>query len=63
MRKPDLKGRVPESWSCIDCGISTAPGHLTREEMEQAFAADWTNEGVEQTYGELKEIYIVKAQI
>ena len=40
MEKPDLRGKVPESWACIDCGINTAPGHLPREEMEQALAAD-----------------------
>ena len=63
MKKPDLKGKVPESWSCIDCRVNTAPGHLTREQMEQAFATDWTGEGITQTYSELTEIYLVKAQI
>ena len=63
MEKPDLRGKVPESWACIDCGINTAPGHLPREEMEQALAADWANKGVVQTYNELTEIYEVKAQI
>jgi hypothetical protein len=63
MKKPDLRGKVPESWACIDCGINTAPGLLNREQMEQALAGDWNNQGVEQTCGELTEIYAVKAQI
>jgi hypothetical protein len=43
MKKPDLRGKVPESWACIDCGVNTAPGHLNREQMEQALALDWNN--------------------
>jgi hypothetical protein len=31
----DLRGTTPESWCCIDCGINTFPGALTRVEMEQ----------------------------
>ena len=61
MKKPDLRGKVPESWRCIDCGINTAPGHLAREQMEQALAS--ADEGVTPTYNELTEIYAVKAQI
>jgi hypothetical protein len=30
----DLRGKTPESWCCVDCGVNTAPGHPTREEME-----------------------------
>lgn len=63
MSKPDLKGRLPETWACIDCGINTAPGLLNREEMEQAFAADWNNQGIEQTIGELSEVYTVKPAV
>jgi hypothetical protein len=63
MKKPDLRGKVPESWACIDCGINTAPSHLNREQMEQAFARDWADKGVENTYTELTEIYEVKRQI
>jgi hypothetical protein len=59
----NLKGCVPESWACIDCGINTAPGHLARKKMEQAFAADWSDAGIEQTYDEFTEIYIVKEQV
>ena len=63
MEKPDLRGKVPESWACIDCGINTAPGHLAREKMEQALAVDWANKGVVQTYNELTEIYEVEPKI
>jgi hypothetical protein len=27
---------LPESWSCVDCGVHTAPGSLNRAEMEEA---------------------------
>jgi hypothetical protein len=35
----DLKGLLPESWLCIDCGRNTAPGTLNRVEMEHAMDA------------------------
>ena len=63
MNKPDLRGKLPESWACIDCGINTAPEHKNREQMEQAFALDWNNQGVEQAYNEFTEIYIVKERV
>ena len=59
----DLRGKVPESWACIDCGINTAPGLLNREQMEQAFGLDWNNQGVKQTVDELSEVYTVKPKI
>jgi hypothetical protein len=34
--KDDLRGRTPESWLCVDCGVNTAPGLLNRLEMEKA---------------------------
>ena len=33
-----LKGLIPESWLCVDCGVNTAPGCLNRKETELAFA-------------------------
>jgi len=33
----DLKGKTPESWACVDCGINTAPGIPTRVEMERIY--------------------------
>jgi hypothetical protein len=32
-----LKGCTPESWFCVDCGVNTAPGLMTRKEVEVAF--------------------------
>ena len=61
MTKPDLRGKIPETWLCIDCGINTAPGHLNREAMEQAFARQIGTEGsVTQTYTGETEIYMVR---
>jgi hypothetical protein len=61
--KPDLRGKLPESWSCIDCGINTAPGLLNREQMEHAMAADWNDQGVDQTIDERSEVYTVKSAV
>lgn len=52
LSKPDLRGKTPESWNCVDCGINTAPGTLNREQMEQAFALDWENKGVKVPLGD-----------
>ena len=41
MKKPDLRGMVPETWLCIDCGFNTAPGHLNREQAELAISKNW----------------------
>ena len=66
MKKPDqdsLRGKVPESWNCIDCGINTAPGCLNRLQMEQALAIDWADQGVKQTFNDRTEVYTVKASV
>ena len=62
-RKIDLRGRTSESWRCVDCNVNTAPGHMTREQLEQAFAVDWGNKGAALVYDEHTEIYIVKSAI
>ena len=49
LKRPDVKGRVPETWACIDCGINTAPSHLNREQMGRTFALDWNDQGVRTT--------------
>jgi hypothetical protein len=46
----DMRGAIPESWACVDCGINTAPGCLNRARMEQALAADWNNKGITNTF-------------
>ena len=56
----NLKGKLPESWACIDCGVNTAPGLLNREQMEQAFANGWSTQG---TVDEWAEIYTVKSKV
>jgi hypothetical protein len=59
----DARGKVPESWACIDCGINTAPGLLNREQLEQALAIDWNDQGVNQTVDEMSEVYNVKPKV
>jgi hypothetical protein len=63
LSKPDLRGKMPESWNCIDCGINTAPGMLNREQMEQAFALDWEGNGIQQVFNDLTEVYTVKPEV
>jgi hypothetical protein len=62
----DLKGAMPESWACIDCGVNTAPGCSTREQLEQAFSAGTIRNdqgSAEQTINNNSEVYMVKAKI
>jgi len=33
------KGRMPEHHNCIDCGINTAPGCSTREQVDEMLRA------------------------
>ncbi|MET4152008.1 hypothetical protein [Bradyrhizobium barranii] len=63
VHKPDLRGKLPESWACIDCGVNTAPGFFNREQMEQAMALDWNDQGVKQTVDASSEVYTVKPKI
>ena len=61
--KPNLRGMLPESWACIDCGVNTAPGCFNREQMEQAMALDWNDQGVKQTVDASSEVYTVKPKV
>jgi hypothetical protein len=63
MKQIDLRGKIPESWACIDCRINTAPGCLNRAQMEQALAADWNDQGVQLNINERSEIYTVKPAV
>jgi hypothetical protein len=56
-----LKGLIPDSWECIDCGFNTAPGLSTRVEVEAAFAADQNQ--IPQTYTCESEIYAVRNRV
>jgi hypothetical protein len=60
--KVDLKGKAPESWLCVDCGVNTAPGCLNRLEMEAAFLAlkPWEKRQVEQSITSGSEVYTVR---
>ena len=44
-----LKGRMPESWNCIDCGVNTAPGIPNRVEAERAFKSQCLSASGEQS--------------
>jgi hypothetical protein len=60
----DLKGLMPESWACIDCGFDTAPGCSTREQLEQVFTVIRREDrGVQQSIDQFSEIYMVKPTI
>ena len=65
----DLKGEVPESWLCVDCGFNTAPDMLNRAELEQAIdvaklAGRWRDaDGIPQLYNCQSEVYHVRAAI
>src|SRR5262245_49204042 len=37
LRSLNLRGLMPESWLCLDCGVNTAPGWPNRKEAELAF--------------------------
>jgi hypothetical protein len=55
---PDDVGDLPESWNCVDCGVNTAPGFLSRAEMEKAFAAG--KKSVDQHIDGRSEVYTVR---
>jgi hypothetical protein len=63
VNKIDLRGLLPESWACVDCGINTAPGLFGRARMEQALALNWNDHGIKQTVDDLSEVYTVKPTI
>lgn len=58
----DLRGLIPESWACIDCGVNTAPGLVNRAQAEQAFA-NYDGRGIKQTVGESSEVYTVTPDV
>jgi hypothetical protein len=64
--KDDLRGWVPESWCCVDCGVNTAPGLLKRAETEKAIeaakaAGTWQmDQGIPRTIDDQSEVYRVR---
>lgn len=61
MEKLDMRGLLPETWACIDCGINTAPGCSNRKQAEQAFARNSAD--ITQTFNEYSEVYTVKEAV
>jgi hypothetical protein len=65
----DLRGKVPESWRCIDCGVNTSPGNLSRVEMEMAYAdqdaagALLNKESISIPFNESCEVYSVRDSV
>jgi hypothetical protein len=59
--QPMPEGAQPESWCCVDCGFNTAPGCLTRAELEEAFANG--HYSVPQRYDDKHEIYVVRKTV
>jgi hypothetical protein len=63
----DMRGLLPESWNCVDCGVNTAPGLLNRVEMEKAAEAlgkRWDEgEGIDQTIDHHSEVYTVREAV
>jgi hypothetical protein len=63
-----LRGLVPESWQCVDCGIDTAPGFFNRAEMEEAIRAakatgTWPRQGVKQEITDECEVFSVREAV
>jgi hypothetical protein len=56
----DARGKCPESWACIDCGVNTAPGMKNRIQIEQALMIATS---AEQSFDDQSEIYTVKQKI
>lgn len=61
----DLKGLIPDSWACIDCGVNTAPGCSNRAQLEAAFSviSNTTDDGIEQHIGAESEVYTVREKV
>jgi hypothetical protein len=54
------KGCVPESWLCVDCGTNTAPGIMTRKEIDVALAIHGV---ATQTLTADQEVYTVTQEV
>jgi hypothetical protein len=64
----NFKGRCPESWHCVDCGMNTAPGMLGRADMEKAAEAlgdKWLTDeaGIDQTWTADTELFTVREAV
>jgi hypothetical protein len=66
--KVDARGKYPESWACVDCGVNTAPGCLNRVQVEQALMlaaarTGRTDQGVAERFDDRTEVYMVKPKV
>ena len=53
----NLKGLMPESWCCVDCGINTFPGCPSRIEVERLYR---TSVAVEKLTGQKTPLATLK---
>jgi hypothetical protein len=58
---PDLRGKMPENWLCVDCLVNTAPGLPTRIEAEQL--ASRKLDGFDISYTDQCEVYEVRNSV
>jgi hypothetical protein len=58
----NLKGLATENWCCVDCGVDTAPGCLSRIELEIAYTIN-PNAEVPQRFGDDTEVYFVRDNV
>ena len=57
-----MKGQVPESWHCVDCGVNTAPDCPNRATVETAF--NWLGqESVTYSVSDRTEVYHVRKHV
>jgi hypothetical protein len=54
------KGFASESWLCVDCGVNTAPGLMTRKEIDVAMLIYGE---AEQRMSEDQEVYTVTEEV
>ena len=61
--KFNLKGRIPDSWLCVDCGRNTAPGVYDRFRIErelEAVGGKWPAQGFKMQYDHESEVFRVR---
>jgi hypothetical protein len=59
----NLKGRIPDSWLCVDCGWNTAPGVFDRFQIErvlEAVGGKWPAQGFKMQYNHECEVFRVR---
>ena len=56
-----FRGKTPESWCCVDCGVNTTPGHPNRKELEGLYKLTGKETPVyAATFNDRCEIYTVR---